>query len=98
MPVNNRDNASGGRDSYQAEGRGPMSSHQGNYNQVGQGNYNLPQGDHGGYGHGNVAGASHGGSYGQGTNSSYGQSYHGQGEGQRFSQVDQGNIHGGHRN
>lgn len=98
MLVNNRDNAAGGRDSYQAEGRGPMPSHQGNCNQAGQGNYNLPQGDRSGYGRGNFSGASYGGSYGQGTSSSYGQSYHGQGEDQRFSQADQGNIQGGHRN
>ncbi|KAH9751191.1 multiple organellar RNA editing factor 1 [Citrus sinensis] len=98
MLVNNRDNAAGGRDSYQAEGRGPMPSHQGNYNQAGQGNYNLPQGDQSGYGRGSFSGASYGGSYGQGTSSSYGQSYHGQGEDQRFSQADQGNIQGGHQN
>lgn len=97
IPVNNRDNAAGGRDSYQAEGRGPMPSHQGNYNQAGQGNYNLPQGHQSGYGHGNFAGASYRGSDGQGTSSSYGQSYHGQEEGQRFSQADQGNMQGRHR-
>ncbi|KAJ0092114.1 hypothetical protein Patl1_27171 [Pistacia atlantica] len=73
----------------------------GNYNQGERGNYYPPQGDQSGKGERNFAGnnsnyapRSHSGTYGQGTSSNYGQSYGGQGENQRFSAMEQGNVQG----
>ncbi|GAV61195.1 hypothetical protein CFOL_v3_04723, partial [Cephalotus follicularis] len=110
-PTNNRDYAPGGRDTFQADRRGPVPSYQGNDNQGQQGNYysqeprdfpHRPRDDrHPGqeFRGDNMSFASQsGGTYGQGTSFGYGQSYPGQGEGQRSSQVEQTNTEAGERN
>ncbi|KAJ9158931.1 hypothetical protein P3X46_024474 [Hevea brasiliensis] len=108
MPMNNRDYAPGGRDSYQTN-RGPYpgsygqdqrgGQYQGNYSQGQQGNHypqdqrGFPQGDQRDFrGDGRNYSPAPAGTHGQGANTGYGQGY--PGEGQRFSQMEQRNMHG----